>query len=63
MKTSVSPSSSLEILEQVEDLRLDRDVERRDRLVGDDQLRVGDDRARDPDRCRCPPENSCGYRL
>ena len=27
----------LELLQQVEDLRLDRDVEGRDRLVGDDQ--------------------------
>ena len=49
MKTSVSPISSLQLLEQVEDLRLDRDVERRHRLVGDDELRLQGDRARDPD--------------
>ncbi len=30
---------ALEVLEQVEDLRLDRDVERRYRLVADDELR------------------------
>src|SRR5581483_12325298 len=30
---------------QVQDLRADRDVERRDRLVGDDQLRVQRQRA------------------
>ena len=33
MKRYVSPNSSLEILEQVQDLRLDRHVERRDRLA------------------------------
>ena len=49
MKRYVSPNSLLQVLEQVEDLRLDRDVERRDRLVADDQLRVQRERARDPD--------------
>ena len=39
----------LQRLHQVEDLRLDRDVERRDRLVGDDQLRVERERAREAD--------------
>src|SRR6266566_3329333 len=39
----------LEILEQVHDLRLDRDVESGDRLVGDDELRAHRQRARDPD--------------
>ena len=39
----------LEVDQQVEDLRLDRDVERRDRLVGDDQLRLERERARDAD--------------
>ena len=39
----------LEILEQIEDLRLHRDVERRDRLVADDELRVHRERARDAD--------------
>ena len=43
------PEVVLEVLEQVQDLRLDRDVERRDRLVADDQLRVERERARDPD--------------
>ena len=32
------PSSSLQVAQQIEDLRLDRDVERRGRLVGDQQL-------------------------
>ena len=39
----------LEILEQVEDLRLHRHVERRDRLVADDQLRVHGQGAGDAD--------------
>ena len=40
----------LQVFEQVDDLRLDRDVERRDRLVADDQLR---DRPPARGRCRC----------
>src|SRR5579884_4129956 len=36
---------ALEVLEQVQDLRLHRDVERRNRLVADDQLRVDRERA------------------
>ena len=40
---------ALEVLEQVEDLRLHRDVERRHRLVADDQLRLQRERARDAD--------------
>ena len=39
----------LQVVEQVDDLRLDRDVERRDRLVGDDELRVQRERAGDAD--------------
>ena len=39
----------LQVLQQVEDLRLDRDVQRRDRLVADDQLRVQRQRAGDAD--------------
>ena len=35
--------------EQVDDLRLDRDVERRHRLVGDDEVGVDRERARDAD--------------
>ena len=34
------PQLLLEIVEQVEDLALDRDVERRDRLVAHDEVRV-----------------------
>ena len=39
----------LQILEQVEDLRLHRDVERRDRLVADQQVGAERQRARDAD--------------
>src|SRR5215207_2305437 len=40
---------SLQVLEKVDHLRLDRDVERRDRLVADDQLRRHRERAGDAD--------------
>ena len=39
----------LELLHQVDDLRLDGDVERRDRLVADEKLRVQCERSRDAD--------------
>ena len=41
--------SRLQLDEQVEDRRLDGDVERRGRLVADDELRVAGERARDRD--------------
>ena len=40
---------ALQVLEQVQDLRLHRDVERRDGLVADDQLRIDGERAGDAD--------------
>ena len=43
------PELALEVPQEVEDLGLDRDVERRDRLVADDQLRLERDRPGDPD--------------
>ena len=39
----------LQVDQQVDDLRLDVDVERRDRLVGDDEVRLDRERARDGD--------------
>ena len=39
----------LQVLQQVDHLRLDRDVERRDRLVADDQLGLDRERAGDAD--------------
>ena len=44
----------LQVVEQVDHLRLDRDVERGDRLVGDDQLRVQRQRACDADPLALP---------
>ena len=43
------PKLRLQIQQQVQDLRLHRDVERRDRLVGDHQARTQGQRARDAD--------------
>ena len=43
------PEVALQRLEQVDDLRADRDVERRDRLVENDQLRTERQRAGDAD--------------
>ena len=43
------PELALEVLEQVEDLGLDRDVERGHRLVADDEVRLEDQRAGDAD--------------
>ena len=44
----------LQVLEQVDHLRLDRHVERRDRLVAHDQLRLDRERARDADALALP---------
>ena len=49
MTRSVRPSSSWRSLQQVDDLGLDRDVERGDGLVGDDQLGLQRERAGDAD--------------
>src|SRR5438093_10906188 len=39
----------LKALDQIQNLRLDRDVQRRDRLVGDDEIGIGGERARNAD--------------
>ena len=44
----------LQVLEQVDDLRLDRDVERRDGLVGHDEVGVDGESARDADSLALP---------
>ena len=49
MKISARPHLALQRLQQIDDLRLDRHVERRHRLVADDQLRLEDHRPRDAD--------------
>jgi hypothetical protein len=50
---------SLQVHHQVDDLRLDRDVQRRHRLVGHD-LGLERQRARDGDALALAAENSCG---
>src|SRR5205085_8818083 len=44
----------LKILQKIDHLRLDRDVERRDRLVADDEPRLDRERARDADALALP---------
>ncbi len=48
------PPSLLERLHQIEDLALDRDVERRERLVGDDELGLDRERPGDGDALALP---------
>jgi len=49
MKSSVRPYSAFQVFEQVENLRLDRDVEGRDHLVTDEELRSHRERSGDRD--------------
>ena len=51
----------LQLAHQLENLRLDRHVERGRRLVGDQQLRVADSAMAIITRWRMPPESWCGY--
>ncbi len=50
----------LKIFKQIQDLGLDGNIQRGDRLVRDDQLRLRCQRPRDGDTLPLPPENSCG---
>ena len=50
----------LKLLEQVHDLRLDRDVERRDGLVADEELGVQGQRACEADPLALPPGELVG---
>ena len=54
------PSFSCELAEQLEDLRLDGDVERGRRLVGDEQLGSHASAIAIITRWRMPPESWCG---
>ncbi len=49
MNIYVSPRLALQVHQQVEDLRLNGHVQRRDRLVADDELRIERQRAGDAD--------------
>jgi hypothetical protein len=46
--------------QQREDLAADRGVQRRDRLVGDEDAWLQRQGAGDHHPCRCPPDSSCG---
>ncbi|GAA0007739.1 hypothetical protein BRDID11002_77450 [Bradyrhizobium diazoefficiens] len=48
---------ALQVDQQIDHLRLDRDVERGDRLVADDQARPQRERPCDADALAWPPEN------
>jgi hypothetical protein len=50
-----------QLVHQREDLRLDRDVERRGRLVGDQHRGPQDSAMAIITRWRMPPDSSCGY--
>ena len=49
MKRYAMPSSSLQFAKEIEDLRLNRNVQRRHRLVADKKLRSHGERPRDRD--------------
>ena len=51
---------ALQVLQEVDDLRLDRDVERRHRLVADDQPGTQRQGAGDADTLALAAENWCG---
>ena len=50
----------LQIHQQVDDLRLNRNIERRHRFVTDQQLGLHRQRASNADTLPLPPEHSCG---
>ena len=61
MNRYATPSSRLQVHQQVHHLRADRHVQRRHRLIGDDQAAAPSASARAMQmRWRWPPENSCG---
>ena len=60
MSTIDDSQSRMSFFISDQDLRLDRHVERRRRLVGDQQRRVGESAIAIITRCRMPPENWCG---
>ena len=63
MKRYETRCSRLQLDEQVEDGRLNRDVERRGRLVADDELRVAGEGARDREPLLEPAGELHGLRV
>ena len=53
-------TAHLEVLHEIEQLCLDRDIESRDRLIGDDQLRLEREGSGKADPLTLTPENSWG---
>ena len=51
----------LQVYQEVDDLRLDRDVESRNGFIADDETGIESERPRDGDALAWPPENSWGY--
>ena len=54
MNSSVKAEPALHLFQQIEDLGADGNVERGDRLVADDELRIENERARDADALALP---------
>jgi hypothetical protein len=48
------PQTLLEILQQINDLRLDRDIEGRNRFIADDKIGAGGQRPRDANTLALP---------
>ena len=57
------PQPVLQVEQQIDDLRLHRNIERGDRLVGDDQRGFSASARAMPMRWRWPPLKACGKRV
>lgn len=57
------PQFTLQLHQQIDDLRLHGDVQRRNSLIRDDKFRVQGNCPGNTDPLPLSPENSCGYRL
>jgi hypothetical protein len=53
---------ALKLISEVQDIGLDRDIERRHAFVGHDESGLLTSARAMEMRCRCPPENACGKR-
>jgi hypothetical protein len=54
MYSTLTPSSSLQLLEQVDNRHAQRGIHHRDRFVSDDQRRIGQQGARNRDALQLP---------
>ena len=46
---------TLQLIQQIDDLRLNGNIERRDRLIGDDEIGIDSERARNTDAAAVRP--------